>query len=753
MATELGKAYVQIIPSASGIKGKLAGIMNPEASAAGESAGKEAGNSLASTIKRVIVAAGIGTALKTTLLEGANLQQSLGGIETLFKDSANKVIENAKNAYQTAGMSANDYMETVTSFSASLLQGLSGDTSKAADVADMALTDMSDNANKMGTSMELIQNAYQGFAKQNYTMLDNLKLGYGGTKTEMQRLLSDATKLTGVKYDLNNLSDVYEAIHAIQEEMGITGTTALEASTTFTGSMSAMKAAFSNVLGNLALGEDIRPAMEGLIVSVRTFVTNNLIPMVGNILSALPDMISGFGSMIVRTLAYTDYGSVVTWGTELMGNLINSIVSEIPYLAEVAINIATSIGDAIINTDWISVAQNFLINLRDAISIGVGECFGTDDTMINEMFGFLIDGVPVVAQYVQDAFGLLWEACNNVWTTIGQPIWDAISSAILFVSENWSMISESMSTIFSILWDYVNTVWTTIGQPIWDAISFVINEVSGLFQEHMPAIMGFFQQATVGMSDTWNNHLKPVFQAIGDFLNNVLKPAFEFVFKTIIEPLVMNVFNYIGQIWNGTLKPIFDGICDFLLGVFTGSWDRALTGILNIVTGIFNSIKTAIETPMNLVKDIVNSAIEFIKEKFDFDWKFPKIKLPHFQISGSFSLDPPSVPSFGIEWYAKAMKSPMIMNSPTAFGINSLGQIMAGGEAGSEVVSGTDTLMKLIAQAVSSQNNALISVLIKILEAIVEMDSNMGENLKDALDGLGIDVNNREFARLVKAVT
>lgn len=224
--TELAKAYVQIVPSAKGIKGKISEELGGEAN----SAGKSAGLSIASAIKGAIAAAGIGTALKAAIGEGANLQQSLGGIETLFKDSADKVIESAKNAYKTAGMSANEYMETVTSFSASLLQGLAGDTNKAADVADMALTDMSDNANKMGTSMEMIQNAYQGFAKQNYTMLDNLKLGYGGTKTEMQRLLADAQKLTGVKYNLDNLSDVYEAIHVIQEDMGIMGTTAEEAS-------------------------------------------------------------------------------------------------------------------------------------------------------------------------------------------------------------------------------------------------------------------------------------------------------------------------------------------------------------------------------------------------------------------------------------------------------------------------------------------------------------------------------------------
>ena len=675
--------------------------MNPEASAAGDSAGKVAGSSLGAAIKGAIVAAGIGTALKATLMEGANLQQSLGGIETLFKDSADKVIANARNAYKTAGMSANNYMETVTSFSASLLQGLAGDTNKAADVADMALTDMSDNANKMGTSMELIQNAYQGFAKQNYTMLDNLKLGYGGTKTEMQRLLADAQALTGVKYDIGNLSDVYSAIHVIQGEMGITGTTALEASTTFTGSMASMKAALSDFMANLSLGEDIRSSMEALISSTGTFLFDNLFPMVGNIFTGLVDYIV----------------------------------------------------DTAVNTDWNVVITEVLVKIRDAMTTGIETYFGADTTLVTDMFGFLIDGVPQVTQFIQDAFGLLWQACNDVWLAIGQPLWDGIMAAIQYIADNWAIISECIKTYFQIVCDFWQTVWTSIGQPIWDAISFVITEVKNVFAAYMPEIMAFVQSAFVGIKETWENHLKPALQAIGDFINNVLKPIFEFVFASVIEPVVSNAFNGIKNLWNNTLKPVFDGICDFLTGVFTLNWKQALNGILQIVTGIFKGIVNAVEMPMNLVKDIINKAIDFIKDKFDFDWKFPDLKLPHFSISGSFSLSPPSVPSFGIDWYAKAMNNPMIMNSPTAFGINSLGQIMAGGEKGSEVVSGTDTLMRLIAEAVASQNSAMISILVKILEAIVRMDRNMADNLREALAGMGIDIDEREFARLVKAVT
>ena len=240
---ELGKAYVQIVPSAQGIKSALTEMFDEETEGLGEQTGQSIGQELIGTLKKLIAAAGIGKIISDSINMGGALQQSLGGVETLFKDSADTVKEYAAQAYRTVGLSANDYMEQTTSFAASLLSSVSQDTNAAAQLANMAMVDMADNANKMGTDMQDIQNAYQGFAKQNYTMLDNLKLGYGGTQAEMQRLLNDATKISGVKYDLGNLADMYSAIHIIQQEMDITGTTAKEAATTLTGSFAAMKAA------------------------------------------------------------------------------------------------------------------------------------------------------------------------------------------------------------------------------------------------------------------------------------------------------------------------------------------------------------------------------------------------------------------------------------------------------------------------------------------------------------------------------
>lgn len=323
--TELGKAYVQIMPSAQGISGSISNVLNGESA----SAGQKAGSTIGSKIKGAIAAAGIGVALKNTILEGANLEQSIGGIETLFKESAGTIEKYAVNAWKTAGISANNYMELATSFSASLLQSVSGDTQQAAKYTQMAITDMSDNANKMGTDMQSIQWAYQGFAKQNYTMLDNLKLGYGGTKSEMERLLSDAQKITGVKYDINNLSDVYEAIHVIQGELGITGTTAEEAEHTLAGSFNSMKAAAQNLMGELVLGgqlQSVKDAMKTLVEAASTFLFNNLMPALGNIIRSLPGAIG--------TLLVTAIPQIAEQGKNLIEGLIQGINTYVPKFAE-----------------------------------------------------------------------------------------------------------------------------------------------------------------------------------------------------------------------------------------------------------------------------------------------------------------------------------------------------------------------------------------------------------------------------------
>ena len=351
--SDLGKAYVQIIPKAEGISNKIKDQVAPGA----KQAGSEAGTSIAGNIKKVLAGAAIGATVvkgfQAALNEGGKLQQSFGGLETLYGDAADAAKNYAMQAAQ-AGISANDYAEQAVSFGASLKAAFGGDTAKAAEAANTAIMDMTDNAAKMGTPLENIQNAYQGFAKGNYTMLDNLKLGYGGTKTEMERLLDDASKLSGVEYNMDNLGDVYSAIHVIQEDLGLTGVAAQEAATTFSGSFGAMQAAAQNVLATLSTGGDVSGAMAQLASSAGTFLFNNLIPMIGNVVSAIPSALSGFIQAAAPAIAEAGKGildnlmggsdeDILTKGGEIIVSLYTGMLQKIPEMAGNATQIVEAI--------------------------------------------------------------------------------------------------------------------------------------------------------------------------------------------------------------------------------------------------------------------------------------------------------------------------------------------------------------------------------------------------------------------------
>lgn len=476
MATELAKAYVGIIPSAEGITGNLAKVLEPEAESAGEKSGASLGGRLVSTLKGVMATAALGKALTDTLTEGGALEQSLGGVETLFKGNADTVKAYAQNAWQTAGLSANAYMETVTGFSASLLQGLGGDTATAAEVANMALTDMSDNANKMGTDMSAIQYAYQGFAKQNYTMLDNLKLGYGGTKSEMQRLLADAQKITGVKYDLDNLADVYTAIHVIQggvdelngglgdvnKGLGITGTTALEASTTLAGSFAAMQASLKNVLGALTLGQDLQPSLDALAQSVVTFLAGNLLPDIWNILSALPGALVTFIQALAQTLLdgfgtsfSGGFPQIIESGTALVSNLVQGItanagqmmesasVSLSAFLAQIVADlpqIITSGGQMLLSLvqgllamlpSIIRSAATVIATLLQAIVTHLPEIIAAGFNLVINLVQGIGNASPDIIRAAGDACRTLWDAVKNVdWVQLGKDIINGLINGI-----------------------------------------------------------------------------------------------------------------------------------------------------------------------------------------------------------------------------------------------------------------------------------------------------------------------------------
>ena len=389
--SELGKAYVQIVPSAKGISGSIEKTLGGEADAAGV----KAGSRISGKIKGALAAAGIGAALGAgitkSIKEGANLEQAIGGIETLFKESSDQMIKNADNAFRTAGISANTYMEQATSFSASLLQSTGGDTQKAAKAADQAIIDMSDNANKMGTNIQDIQNAYQGFAKQNYTMLDNLKLGYGGTKTEMERLLSDAEKISGQKYDISNLSDVYEAIHVMQTELDITGTSSKEAATTLSGSFASMKAAADNLLGDLALGRNIGPAMVGLAESAGTFLFGNLLPAIGRVFKSLPVAISA--------LIQTGTPKFMEAGSKMIDGIITGVQKSSSKLAENLPGMVQSALDKITKNlpSALDKGRQIVVNLVQGVLSNMPQLLSVAQSIAEKIPDFLQKNIPVIA--------------------------------------------------------------------------------------------------------------------------------------------------------------------------------------------------------------------------------------------------------------------------------------------------------------------------------------------------------------------
>lgn len=523
MATELAKAYVQIIPSAEGIQGRIQKEIEPEA----DSAGSSFGGKMVGMIKKVIATAAIGKALSASISEGAALEQSLGGIETLFKDSADKVKANAAKAYQTAGMSANDYMELTTSFSASLLSSLAGDTSKAADVADMAMVDMSDNANKMGTNMEDIKNAYQGFAKQNYTMLDNLKLGYGGTKSEMERLLADAQKISGVEYNIDNLSDVYSAIHVIQGQLDITGTTAKEAATTISGSFNQMKAAANNVMGEIALGMDVGPALNELANTIITFAVGNLLPAVWNVISALPSAIVTFVTALGPQLFVAVSGLIpqiasgittgipilyqsamqlmdqfnigiqeqlpilLQKGVDFITNIVNGILQNLPQVITMAGNIITYFANTIISMfpTVLSAGASLLLKLVNGIINNLPQIAQAAATAIVRFVASIGQNLPQILQSGITIIGKLAAGLiRAIPNLVGQI--PAIISAIVnaFTSQNWGSIGINIiSGIASGL--------RSAAHMLWDAVKGVL----GGFKENVLAFFGIHSPSRWGM--------------------------------------------------------------------------------------------------------------------------------------------------------------------------------------------------------------------------------------------------------------
>lgn len=609
MATELGKAYVQIIPSAKGISGMIQKEMGGEVASAGVSAGESLGSKMMGAVSGVIAAAGIGKAIGASINEGAALQQSLGGVETLFKDSADKVKGFANEAYKTTGLSANAYMENVTGFSASLLQSLGGDTDKAAETANMAMIDMSDNANKMGTSMESIQLAYQGFAKQNYTMLDNLKLGYGGTKQEMQRLLADAEKLTGVKYDINNLSDVYSAIHTIQENLDITGTTAREAATTFTGSFESMKSAAQNVLGKLSLGEDIQPALQALMETTSTFLFGNLIPMIGNILKQIPILILGGIKGVFSGIFGEGLGSI-------MGSIVTALGSA--FLAFKAFSTVSGLLSgipAVLTTIKTAVTGLFTVMSANPIGIAIAAIAGLTAGLVyfftqtetgRQIWSSFVAWIKQAWQGIADFFVNLWSGISEGASTLWDGVVTAWNAVVTFFSDLWVRIQEAAS----VAWTAITTAVMAIVQPFIDGFMNIWNNISD------------------GLTQIWEG-IKMIFQGVWEFIKSIFLGAILIIINLVIgnfnqlgadlSLIWKGIKNSISMIWEG-IKTYFSGVVDVIVGYGIAIFENFSTTLSTIWKGlsaagkaIFDSFAQILSNIWNTIKSVASSAWEGLK--------------------------------------------------------------------------------------------------------------------------------------------
>lgn len=672
MATELGTAYVQIVPSMQGISGSLSKALGSEANSAGDEAGTNFMGSFKAKALALVAGLGIGKLLKdsisASISEGAALQQSLGGVETLFKSSADTVKNYANEAYRTTGLSANKYMESVTGFSASLLQSLGGDTDKAAEVANMALVDMSDNANKMGSSMESIQFAYQGFAKQNYTMLDNLKLGYGGTKQEMQRLLADAEKLTGVKYDLNNLSDVYSAIHAIQENLDITGTTAKEAASTFTGSFESMKAAAQNVLGKIAIGENVLPALEALAQTTSTFLFDNFFPMLGNIFSGMGLIFTEGVSKIASNLFGDEFGNAVytqlsrvtevfqTFFDMIFGSMSNQdnidVLEALGFSEDAAtqiVNIAENIRTTFENigsviADVGSIAVDFI---GDLLGIQGSE---QGVTILGTAFEILTSVLSVASAALKEITGffkenqlaadLLKSALVSLGVTMAAVkiagfvselggITGAIGIAKTAITTFATSITASISAIPLIGWVAAATAalaWfftqTETGKQIWGSFT---EWFSGTFQSIAPA----FAEAWNGITETavsvWTNLIavvSPIIQSVVDFIKTIWDGMSSW--WTENQSLIQQTFE---TVWNAiqtviqTVMPIIQSVIETAMNILSPFIETTWKNILVVVTMVWDLMKNSIQTNIEAISGIIRAVMQIINGDWSGAWE------------------------------------------------------------------------------------------------------------------------------------
>lgn len=527
--------------------------------------------------------AGITTAFagmsKAALGSVASLEQNVGGVETLFKENAKTVIENANNAYKTAGLSANEYMQSVTSFSASLLQSVGGDTAEAAKIADMAMVDMSDNANKMGTDMASIQNAYQGFAKQNYTMLDNLKLGYGGTKEEMNRLLTDATKISGVKYDISNLNDVYSAIHVIQGELDITGTTAKEASTTIEGSMNAAKAAFDNFLNGSGTAKELADA----VATVAVNVGKNLGEIVPRLAETVP--------MVVDELWQEFEGSAdqfIQMGAGLITDIATGLVEQLPAFIELAVSFIDTLIQGLNENmpQLLEAGGSLLTAVIQGIIMLVPSLLSLGWSIIDGIIQGLMNNAPTLQAQAANLFNQFTSAISTRLPKLLQQGADALNQFIQGLLSGLPSLIANAGNIISKLCD---TFLGILPQILETGIKLIGQLAQGI-RSNLPAVIGAAAEALIQIIATIASHLPEILQKGIELLGELAAGIIQ-----AIPELVSKIPEVITSVKDKFME--FDWI---QIGK-------------DIVSGIANGLKNAIGTIIDAAKSVGESALNGLK--------------------------------------------------------------------------------------------------------------------------------------------
>lgn len=655
---------------------------------------------------------------------GKSVSDIQGKYDSLMS-AQNAVLENANKAYMTAGMSANEYMDTVTGFSASLISSLGGDTNKAADYANSALVDMSDNANKMGTDMESIKNAYQGFAKQNYTMLDNLKLGYGGTQEEMKRLLSDAEKLTGQRYDISSFADITQAIHAIQTQMDITGTTAKEASTTISGSWGSLKAAFQNALVGLTTGGDMfDQSLDALINTAVTF-GQNIIPAIKGALSGVGYLIEGLAPVIGETipplindLAPTLANSAVS----LISSLVNGLTQNATQFSECLSNmiIVAVAGISTVVPQLLDAASKIVSNLMQGLTNSMPQIVNGAVTLVEGLVDGLVDNVPLL---VMGAVQLVTSLANGLIENLPRIIDAGVNLITGIVSASYSMmpqiIQNGMQLVVNLAVGLVRAIpqliaalpritgaivkgfksvnWFDLGlqliKSIWGGIKSIGSEMWNGVKEKTSELWSGVKNV---VSEKLNN-IKSAYDAHGGGLKGATFAAIEGV-----KEYYRTGYDAINQLTGGKLGEVVNAVGE-KMEVVKGKFSEAFGNVKNTVMTIFENIKNGItekiSAAVNKVKEIFGSIADKVSEV----WGKIKgiIKAPKIVQKGTVSIAGVStpIPKLGLEWNAKGG----IMTRPTAFGYAN-GKVQMGGEAGAEAILPLRTFWNNLSQYIAESN-------------------------------------------------